>query len=377
MNKPTLIFVSYLLAVNIITFFVYGIDKLKAKKSLWRVPESTLLLLAVAGGSIGAWSGIKVWHHKTKHKKFKYGVPAIIALQVSLSVAGIYFCMTHKADHTLSEIRQNQLQQQIDSLLADVPAEIGVAVTCEGRKICGFNENKRFPMMSVYKLHQAVAVLDSLNRSTQSADDRITVTKQMLKENTYSPLRERYPEGNIRMSLRELLRYSLEQSDNNACDILFSLFGGTAYTNTAMMRMGLTDTQIKWTEDEMHKNSMRCKDNYTTPQEAVALTTLAYKDTWLRQVLTQCQTGKERIPALLPKSRTTVGHKTGTGVPAPDGTTMGINDTGFVTLPDGTPYFIAVFCNESSLSIPETEKIIARISRLSYDYLIKKYGTRN
>ncbi len=76
----------YLLAANVITFFVYGIDKLKAKKSWWRIPEATLLLLAAIGGSVGAWAGMKVWHHKTLHKKFKYGVPAILLLQIALAV---------------------------------------------------------------------------------------------------------------------------------------------------------------------------------------------------------------------------------------------------------------------------------------------------
>ena len=81
------IILIYLLAINIITFFVYGIDKLKAKKNLWRIPEATLLLLAAIGGSIGSWLGMKVWHHKTLHKKFKYGIPAIIILQIAAVVA--------------------------------------------------------------------------------------------------------------------------------------------------------------------------------------------------------------------------------------------------------------------------------------------------
>lgn len=72
----------YLLAINLITFIVYGVDKYKAKKAKWRIPEATLLLMAAIGGSIGAWLGMKVWHHKTLHKKFKYGIPAILLLQI-------------------------------------------------------------------------------------------------------------------------------------------------------------------------------------------------------------------------------------------------------------------------------------------------------
>ena len=77
---------SILLGLNVLTFLVYGIDKYKAKRGSWRIPESTLLLLALLGGSIGAWFGMKVWHHKTLHKKFKYGIPLILFAQLVLIV---------------------------------------------------------------------------------------------------------------------------------------------------------------------------------------------------------------------------------------------------------------------------------------------------
>ena len=72
----------YLVIINVVTFFMYGIDKWKAKHTKWRIPEATLLGMAVIGGSIGAWLGMKVWHHKALHKKFKFGVPAIIIIQL-------------------------------------------------------------------------------------------------------------------------------------------------------------------------------------------------------------------------------------------------------------------------------------------------------
>ena len=77
----------YLIALNIVTFLDYGIDKWKAKQGSWRISETSLLLLAVIGGSIGALLGMQVWHHKTMHKKFKYGLPLILLAQVAL----IYF----------------------------------------------------------------------------------------------------------------------------------------------------------------------------------------------------------------------------------------------------------------------------------------------
>ena len=72
----------YLIVINIVTFLVYGIDKWKAKQGSWRISEATLLILAVIGGSIGALLGMRVWHHKTMHKKFKYGIPAILMIHI-------------------------------------------------------------------------------------------------------------------------------------------------------------------------------------------------------------------------------------------------------------------------------------------------------
>ena len=72
----------YFVCVNVLTFFVYGIDKWQARQGKWRISEATLLLFAVIGGSIGAWMGMRVWRHKTMHKKFKYGIPAILMIHI-------------------------------------------------------------------------------------------------------------------------------------------------------------------------------------------------------------------------------------------------------------------------------------------------------
>ena len=74
----------YLIVINIVTFLVYGIDKWKAKQGSWRISEVSLLILAVIGGCIRALLGMKIWHHKTMHKKFKYGLPMILLAQIAL-----------------------------------------------------------------------------------------------------------------------------------------------------------------------------------------------------------------------------------------------------------------------------------------------------
>ena len=254
--------------------------------------------------------------------------------------------------------------------MAGKPMQAGVAVSYHGNMICSVNPDNRFPMMSVFKLHQAIAVLDSVQHSAWEPDTKIRVTKEMLHENTYSPMRDEYPEGNIELSLEQLLRYSLLMSDNNACDILFSRFGGTSYVQSKMLALNLHDTQIKWTEDDMHQDTGRAADNYTTPREAVAVLSEAYVNVWLRRCLTECRTGQNRIPALLPQGQVIIGHKTGTGDVLPDGILTAINDIGFVILPDGEPCYIAVFCSHSACTVDETESVIAEIAKMTYDYLI-------
>ena len=83
MNTNALL-IYYLLGINVITFVLYGVDKVKSKKGWWRIPEKTLLMLAVIGGSMGALCGIRLFHHKTKHKKFYLGVPILLAIQITL-----------------------------------------------------------------------------------------------------------------------------------------------------------------------------------------------------------------------------------------------------------------------------------------------------
>ena len=82
----------YFLAINLLTFIIYGIDKRKAKHNRWRIPEALLLWLAVLGGSPAALVAMHIFHHKTLHKKFRYGVPAILIIQITIAVY-LYFVL--------------------------------------------------------------------------------------------------------------------------------------------------------------------------------------------------------------------------------------------------------------------------------------------
>ena len=115
MNDQSLLHIAliYLAVINVVTFFMYGIDKWKAKKSKWRIRETALFGLAVFGGSIGAWLGMKVWYHKTMHKKFRLGVPLILIAQIAL----FFLCSCRTA--SLSANSSSQIEQSNVSQIAD------------------------------------------------------------------------------------------------------------------------------------------------------------------------------------------------------------------------------------------------------------------
>lgn len=115
----------YLAAINVVTFFIFGIDKWKAKRSKWRIPETTLLGLAVIGGSIGAWLGMKVWHHKTMHKKFKYGIPIILLAQIAIIL--LTSCRTKQTVELSAPKQEHQINQEYSPnvFLVMYDAEVG------------------------------------------------------------------------------------------------------------------------------------------------------------------------------------------------------------------------------------------------------------
>ena len=86
----------YLAAMNIVAFFMYGIDKWKSRRNKWRITEARLITIALLGGSIGALLGMKVWHHKTQHAKFRYGLPLILFLHIAIAFATVYFCYFYR-----------------------------------------------------------------------------------------------------------------------------------------------------------------------------------------------------------------------------------------------------------------------------------------
>lgn len=278
---------------------------------------------------------------------------------------------------TLLCAQNRNLEAQLRQAIEGKKAEIGIAVIIDGKDTVTVNNDIHYPLMSVFKFHQALALADFMGREKQPLNTRLAISKCDLKQNTYSPLRDKYPGGGIEMSVAELLEYTLQLSDNNACDILFRYQGGTEAVDNYIHSLGITDCVITATEDEMHQDISRCYQNWSTPLAAAELLELFRKKTliadeykeFIYQTMVQCETGKDRLVAPLQNKGITIGHKTGTGDRNAKGQQIGCNDIGFVLLPDGHSYSIAVFVKDSEESDSENSKIIAEISRIVYEYV--------
>lgn len=268
----------------------------------------------------------------------------------------------------------NSLRNEILQSIGKYNAEVGVAVMINNADTLTVNNNGEYPMMSVFKFHQALAVCRVLQTNGTPLDSVIHISKEELRKNTYSPLRDRYPEGNIRISLSELMEYTLQLSDNNACDILFNRILSIKDTDRYIRSLGIDDFSIEMDENDMHENLANCYRNWTTPMAAVNLMNLfldgdavsgEYYD-FIKRTMTECTTGTGRLPYPLKNTGAVIGHKTGTGDKNSDGRYIGINDIGFIDLPDGDRYLIAVFVKDSAEDYEITERIIAEISSIVY-----------
>ena len=232
--------------------------------------------------------------------------------------------------------------------------------------------------MSVYKFHQALAVLDRLDRSGLPLTTRIQVLRSDLLPDTWSPLREACPGGG-RFTVAELLAYSVAQSDNNVCDLLFRFLGGPEVVNRYIAGLGVGETEIAADEETMHRRTDNQYLNWTTPLAAVRLLELfrrgkllsAESGDFLLKTMFATETGPDKLRGLLPPG-VAVAHKTGSAFRDAQGVMVADNDIGIVRLPDGRSYSIAVFVMDSREDDRTNAAVIARISRLVYDYASRR-----
>ena len=272
------------------------------------------------------------------------------------------------------------LKKEILQITKGKNATVAVSVLDFGNdKTVHINGNKKLPMLSVFKFHIGLAVLNEVDQGKLNLDQKILIKKSDLLENTWSPIRERFPEGNIEMPLGLLIKYTVAESDNNGCDILLRLIGGTETVQKFINSKGVRNFTIKVNEEQMHQGFEFMYLNTTTANSANQLLK-DFRDKkivsktstdFLMTTMLETSTGKNKIVAQLPES-VPVAHKTGSSGKNEKGLTAAENDIGIVTLPGGKSYALSIFVSDSMESAETNTKMIADISKIVFDYFSKK-----
>ncbi len=276
--------------------------------------------------------------------------------------------------------QMDSLKVNLEKISQKVDGNVGVSIIClERGDTLSLKGDVRFPMQSVYKFPLALAALDKVDKGVLSLNQKIFVKKKELLPNTWSPLREKYPDGNMNITLDELLNYTVSVSDNNGCDILFRLLGGPGKVNEYFHGLGISDISIVATEDEMHKDWAVQFTNSCTPKEMGNLLSKFYqgkmlskKSTdFLKKIMVKTTTGPKRIKGLLPQG-TIVAHKTGSSGRNEEGIIGALNDVGIITLPNGKHFVIAVFISNTKTDETICESVIAEIAKTVWEWYVEK-----
>lgn len=267
------------------------------------------------------------------------------------------------------------LDSKLRSIVDTSKAHIGFAVLgLDFSDSLYINRSDHFPMQSTYKFPLAVCVLHLVDQGKLSLDQNIHLPAKSLDEDTWSPMRDKWPDQDIDISLRDLLMYTVSQSDNNGCDALFRLVGGTDVVNDYMHSIGITGINIVATEHQMHQKWSVQYTNWCQPDAMAHLLSDFYLGKILRRSGREFLLDKminsvnnNRTKELLPESAV-VAHKTGTSGTNKKGITAATNDVGIITLPNGKHIAIVAFISDYPGGVPRGEGIIAQLTKQVWDY---------
>ena len=276
----------------------------------------------------------------------------------------------------------NELRQQLSQVISSKNAAVGLSIKgIEDKDTLSLNGNLKAPMMSVFKFHIALTVLDKVDQGKLSLTQEIFIKKKDLHEDTWSPMREDYPDGNVNLTLDKVLRYTISHSDNNCCDILIDVLGGTKEVQKFINKQGIKDFVIKVNEQQM-RTWENLYVNTTTPLATTALLEKFFKGQilkesttkYLYQIMVETSRGLTWMKAGLPEN-TELAHRTGISGTNDDNLRVAMNDIGIVKLPNGKHFILSVYLKNITEKQEDTEKLIADITKVTWDYFIKKDRT--
>ena len=271
---------------------------------------------------------------------------------------------------------ENELKNKIEKIISTENGDFGVSIIDENNNnIVEINGKKHYPLLSTFKFPIALTILHKVEKRELSMQQQIFIKKEELLENTWSPFKEKHPDGNISISLEEAINWMIVYSDNNLTDILLRLLGGT---ETVQKFIDDENFVIKNNEYEMHRDWNSQFINKSTPNSFAQLLKkfsegkiLNSENTkWLYQSMVKSETGVKRLKGKLPNVK--IAQRAGTSFTNDEGITGAINNVGIMELPNNQKIYIAVFVHNTSEEFSKGEEIIADIAKTTYEFYTKK-----
>ncbi|NJM54325.1 MAG: class A beta-lactamase, subclass A2 [Blastocatellia bacterium] len=271
------------------------------------------------------------------------------------------------------------LRQEINQIISTKNATVGVSIkSIEEKEKLNINGDLDAPMMSVFKFHIGLTVLDQVDKGKLALDQKIFIKKADLHPKTWSPIRDDFPNGDMYLTLDQLLRYTVSHSDNNGCDILLELLGGTETVQKFINKQGIKKFVIKVNEQQMRvwENLYL---NTTTPLATTELLEKFYRGKilkqnstkYLYQLMVETSRGLTWMKAGLPE-KTELAHRTGISATNEKNLRVAMNNVGIVKLPNGQHFIISVYLKNITEKQEDTEKIIADITKATWNYFTRK-----
>ena len=277
------------------------------------------------------------------------------------------------ADSQKAKVQNLELQNRIEQIAAVAKGRVGVAAEVLGTtQSVSLNAHEHFPMQSVYKLPIGMAVLAQVDNGKLLPDQRVRVEKtDFVRIGQHSPIRDKNPNG-VELSLRELLRFAVSESDGTASDVLLKLVG-VDVVSKYLSELGISEIVVANSEKEIGLDWETQYRNWASPEGSLQLLRSLHdgrgvseqSQQLLFRFMTETPTSAKRLKGLLANTAV-VAHKTGTSGTA-GGISAATNDIGLISLPNGRRVAIAVFVSDSRADLATREAVIAQIAKAIWD----------
>jgi beta-lactamase class A len=268
-----------------------------------------------------------------------------------------------------------ELRRQIEQIAAVDKGRVGMSATVlETGQTVSLNSTEHFPMQSVYKLPIGMTVLQQIDAGKIKLEQKVLVEKDdFVRQGMRSPIRDENPNG-AEITVKELLRFAVSESDGTASDALLELVGGSEAVGKYLNELKVNEMVVADSEKIIGRDWYTQYRNWASPDGAIALLGALRErrgglseqnQKLILDLMIASPTGPKRLKGLLPKDAV-VAHKTGTSG-TKGGITAATNDIGIVTLPNGRHLAIAVFVSDSPADEATREQVIAKIARAVWD----------